>query len=132
MDFVSLMAEEKIKKAIEEGDLDNLPGKGKPLKLEDISAIPEDLRTSYHMMKNSGYLPEEVKVNKELVSLRELINACKDDTEKAELEKKLTEKELQFKLLMEKTKRNQTSAYRKYSGKINKLFGENYGASFHK
>ncbi|WP_407270827.1 DUF1992 domain-containing protein [Radiobacillus sp. PE A8.2] len=116
------MAEEKIKEAIRDGQLDHLPGKGKPLQLEDLSAIPEDMRTSYHMMKNSGYLPEEVRLNKELVSLRDLIAACEDGGERENYKKKLTEKELHYKLLMEKRKLT-TGTGRKYRSKINQRFG---------
>lgn len=124
MDFFSIMAEENIKKAIEDGQLDNLPGKGKPLKLENLDHVPEELRSSYHMMKNSGYLPEEVKVNKELVSLRELMKAAKSDSEKEDIKKRITEKEIQYELMLEKRKMSQSSAFKRYSGKIsNKLFG---------
>ncbi len=122
VDYVSTMAEEKIKEAIRDGQLDHLPGKGKPLQLEDLSAIPEDMRTSYHMMKNSGYLPEEVRLNKELVSLRDLIAACEDGGERENYKKKLTEKELHYKLLMEKRKLT-TGTGRKYRSKINQRFG---------
>ncbi|QDP39328.1 DnaJ family domain-containing protein [Radiobacillus deserti] len=123
MDFVTLMVEEKIKKAISEGQFDNLKGKGKPQKLEDLSMIPEDMRTSYLMMKNSGYLPEEVKLNKELVQLRELIRCCEDPDQLKEYKKKLTEKEIHYDMLMEKRKLNRSSAYQRYSGKIRNRFG---------
>ncbi|UFT99999.1 DUF1992 domain-containing protein [Radiobacillus kanasensis] len=123
MDFVTLMAEEKIKKAISEGKLDNLEGKGKPLKLEDLSSIPEDMRTSYLMMKNSGYLPEEVKLNKELVQLRELIRCCEDPDQLAEHKKRLSEKEMHYDMLMEKRKLNSSTAFKRYSGKIRNRLG---------
>ncbi|WP_235988791.1 DnaJ family domain-containing protein [Aquibacillus kalidii] len=116
------MAEEKIKQAIRDGELDKLPGKGKPLNLEDISKVPEDMRMSYHMMKNSGYLPEEVKLNKELVSLRELIASCEDKDEKEKYEKKLTEKEIHYRMLIEKRNFSKTSVFKQYQGKINNLF----------
>ncbi len=122
MDFISNMAEEKIKQAIRDGELDKLPGKGKPLNLEDISKVPEDMRMSYHMMKNSGYLPEEVKLNKELVSLRELIASCEDKDEKEKYEKKLTEKEIHYRMLIEKRNFSKTSVFKQYQGKINNLF----------
>ena len=53
--------EVKIKAAMAEGDFDNLPGKGKPLDLKAYIETPEHLRTAYHILKNSGYLPEEVR-----------------------------------------------------------------------
>ncbi|MDC3418167.1 DnaJ family domain-containing protein [Aquibacillus salsiterrae] len=124
MDFFSIMAEEKIKQAIKDGQLDNLPGKGKPLKLENLDHVPEELRASYHMMKNTGYLPEEVKVNKELVTLRKLLKAAKNDSEKADINKRITEKEIQYELMLKKRKLSGSSVFKKYSTKIsNKLFG---------
>lgn len=39
MDIFSLIAEDKIQTAIKEGEFDNLPGRGKPLQLEDLSRI---------------------------------------------------------------------------------------------
>lgn len=75
------------------------------------------------MMKNSGFVPEEVKLNKELVSLRELINSCEDRAEKESYKKKLTEKELQYRLLLDKQKLSKSSAYKRYSAKISKRFG---------
>ncbi len=123
MDFASRMAEEKIKQAIRDGELDDLPGKGKKQELEDLSAIPEDMRTSYLMMKNSGYLPDEVRLQKELISLQEMMDLAKDPEQKEGYRKQLSEKEIQLRMLMEKKNMNKNSGFRKYSGKINKRFG---------
>lgn len=41
--------EEKIQKAIENGEFDNLEGKGKPLNLDEYFAAPEDVRVGYSM-----------------------------------------------------------------------------------
>jgi hypothetical protein len=38
-----IIAERKILEAQKNGEFDNLPGKGKPLQLEDDSQIPEEL-----------------------------------------------------------------------------------------
>ena len=39
MDFLNKLVEERIQKAQEEGVFDNLPGKGKPLQLDDDSCV---------------------------------------------------------------------------------------------
>ncbi|WP_240468741.1 DnaJ family domain-containing protein [Gracilibacillus sp. YIM 98692] len=122
LDLFTQLAEEKIKKAIEDGDFDHLEGNGKPQKLEDLSRVPEDMRMSYHMMKNSGYLPEEVKLNKQMINIKDMIRACESDEKKQSLEKRLTEKELELKMVLEKRKIKNTNAYRKYSHKIHRLF----------
>ena len=53
--FESLV-EEIILKAQKNGELDNLPGHGKPLNLDDMS-IPEEYRMAYRILKNSDFLP---------------------------------------------------------------------------
>ncbi|QTM98321.1 DUF1992 domain-containing protein [Sediminibacillus dalangtanensis] len=123
MDFASRMAEEKIQQAIRDGEFDNLPGKGKKQELEDLSAVPEDMRTSYLMMKNSGYLPEEIRLQKELVSLQEMLDLAKNPEQKEGYRKRLSEKEIQLRMLVEKKNLNKNSGFRKYSGKITKRFG---------
>lgn len=121
MDAISLLAESKIREAIRKGELDNLPNKGRPLDLEDLSWVPEELRAAYIILKNANILPEEVKLRKEIVSLQNLINCCHEPDERKTLEKKLTQKVLRFDLLMEK--RGLNSALGTYKGKIYRKFG---------
>ena len=51
--FLERIAEQRILEAQRAGAFDNLPGKGKPLELEDLSWVPEDLRIGYHVLKNA-------------------------------------------------------------------------------
>ncbi|MEV2466904.1 DUF1992 domain-containing protein [Paenibacillus larvae] len=51
MDVFSMIAEQKIQEAIQKGEMDNLPGQGKPLVLENWSSVPEDLRLAYKILK---------------------------------------------------------------------------------
>lgn len=44
LDIFSQLAEEKIRKAYQEGFFKDLPGFGKPLDLDDLQGIPEDMR----------------------------------------------------------------------------------------
>lgn len=122
MDFLERIAEEKIKEAIERGELDRLPGMGKPLKLEDLSRVPEELRAGYILLKNAGILPEEMELKKELITLRELIDSCTDDDEKRKLTKEWTEKKLRFHLLMER--RGRSIALEEYEEKIEKRLND--------
>lgn len=122
MDLFSQLAEERIKEAIRNGDLDNLKGKGKPLKQDELRHVPDDLRMGYRILKNSGYLPEEASLAKEQATLKELIDACKDPDEKEQLTKQLTEKELHYRLLMEKRNWKRKRTFNKYGAKIAKLF----------
>jgi hypothetical protein len=116
MDILAKIAERKIRESIERGEFDNLPCHGKPIVLEDFSGVPAPLRMGYKIMKNAGVLPPEMQLKKETVTLQQLINACEDDTEKKELQKKLNAKMIRFNILMEK--RGQTSAYKRYEAQI--------------
>lgn len=82
MDALSLIAEQRIQDATAKGVFDDLPGRGKALELEDDSAIPEDLRMAYKILKNSGYVPPELEYRKEAQTIVELLEHCTDVREK--------------------------------------------------
>lgn len=89
MDFLSKIAEERIRQAQEEGEFDNLPGKGKPLPPDDDESVPEDLRLAYKILKNANCLPIEMELRKEIFSLQQLLDAATDPEIRRELRKKL-------------------------------------------
>ncbi|BHH84609.1 DnaJ family domain-containing protein [Desulforhopalus sp. 52FAK] len=89
MDFLTSIAEQKILKAMEEGDLNSSKWKNKPLPLEDDHLVPEDLKIAYKMLKNSGYLPPEVEDRKEIKRIEDLIAATEDEHERLRQMKKL-------------------------------------------
>ena len=89
MDAISIIAEQRIREACERGGFDSLPGAGKPLELEDDSHIPEDLRMAYKLLKNAGYVPEEVLDRKEAQSIVDALEKCGDEQEKIRQMKKL-------------------------------------------
>ena len=48
--------EEQLRKAIEEGKFDDLPGKGKPLHLDEINPHADsDWELAYHIIKEGGF-----------------------------------------------------------------------------
>ena len=55
------IAERKIAEAMARGELDDLPGAGRPLDLDDDKDVPEELRMAYRVLKNAGFAPEEVR-----------------------------------------------------------------------
>ena len=89
MGLFDAIVEERIRTAQQEGAFDNLPGKGKPLNLEDDSAVPEDLRLTYKVLKNSNCLPVEMELRKEYFNLRKLLNAAIDEPTRRELRREL-------------------------------------------
>ncbi len=112
MDFAWIVAEDKIKTSMKNGDFDDLPGKGKPQRLEDLSMIPEDLRIAYKVLKNSGYLPEEAELQKELFSLEELLKYCSDEQDREEIKGRISVKKLQYNQLSQERRSNLAPEYR--------------------
>jgi hypothetical protein len=68
-----LLAEQRIVEAISRGELDDLPGAGRPLVLDDDALVPEDLRLSYRILKNAGFVPPEVEALNEIAQLERLV-----------------------------------------------------------
>jgi hypothetical protein len=121
MDFSQTMSEERIRKAYENGEFANLPGYGKPLKLDDLSSVPEELRMAYTVLKNAGYSPEENVRKQEMLSIEALIKECEEPDQKASLQKKLNEKMLAFNSMLSKRRINtNSSVFKNYEQKINK------------
>jgi hypothetical protein len=83
------IAERRIIEAIREGVLDDLPGAGQPLKLEDDSHVPEDLRIAYKILKNAGFVPREVALRKEIAKTEDLLAGMEDTSAKYRQLKKL-------------------------------------------
>ncbi|MCL0068226.1 DUF1992 domain-containing protein [Thermodesulfovibrionales bacterium] len=94
MNIITKVAEEKIRRAIENGEFNNLKGKGKPIIFEDETWIPKELRSAYRVLKNAGCIPPELQLRKEIINLWDLISTIGDDKERL---KRL--RELNFKIL---------------------------------
>ncbi|HBV87379.1 MAG TPA: hypothetical protein DEF42_12175 [Desulfosporosinus sp.] len=69
-DIFSILTERRIQEAIARGDFKNLPGAGKPLKVEGFYFLPRKLRAACNVLKNSGYFDQTTK-GKEGISLSE-------------------------------------------------------------
>lgn len=77
------VAEERIEQAIARGELDDLPTAGQPLDLDDDRMVPPELRTAYRLLKNSGFLPEELDTRREIHDAEELLRIARTDEERA-------------------------------------------------
>ena len=81
--------EERIRRAQQRGEFENLAGSGKPLAFEDDSCVAEELRMSYKILKNADCLPPEVELKKEIERTEELLNGMQDTAEKYRTLKKI-------------------------------------------
>jgi len=100
MDFMRTIAEEKILEAIRRGELDNLPGAGKPLPPDELDNVPADLRVGFKLLKNAGLIPEEMQLRKEMVTLSDLLAVCRDDEERQKLKRELSAKQLRYQTML--------------------------------
>jgi len=83
------IVEKKIREALEHGKLDNLPGHGKPLNLEDDGHVPDDLKLAHKILKNAGCVPKELEINIEIRRMEDLIAGMSDVSAKYSAIKKL-------------------------------------------
>ena len=58
--------DDQIQKAINEGKFDDLPGKGKPLNLDENPHADPEWRLAHHMLKSSGYTLPWIEARQEI------------------------------------------------------------------
>ena len=87
--LIDSLAEEKIRAAIRSGEMDDLPGQGQPLRLDDDSAVPAELRTAYRLLKNSGFLPPQVSLRREIAQVEQLLLQIETEFEAEPVRKRL-------------------------------------------
>ena len=86
---IARIIEEKILKAKAQGKLDNLPGHGKPLELEEDSGTPQDLRLAHKILKNAGCVPKELDTHVEIRQSEDLLKETPDALEKIRAMKRI-------------------------------------------
>lgn len=105
------LIEEKIKEAMDRGEFDNLPGRGKPIDLEAYFATPEEMRIGHSILKSAGFIPEEVQLLKDIESLKQQLGECRDEDEQARMKKKIEMEVLKLNTLVEQ-RRNRRARQR--------------------
>lgn len=83
------LAEERIREAVERGELDNLPGAGRPLELEDDSHLDPELRMAYKILKNAGFTPPEMQLRGEIIRMEEMLAQAPDEKARYQAMKRL-------------------------------------------
>jgi hypothetical protein len=115
------IAEERILDAQRAGVFDDLPGKGKPLQLGDLSWVPEELRIGYHILKNAHVLPPEAELLKDIHTLEDLLKYVEDEGERRALAKSIQWKVIRLDML--KRRSMSLASLRGYSKKLVHKFG---------
>jgi hypothetical protein len=102
---LALLADSKIRAAMARGEFDDLPGRGKPLPLDDLSRVPAELRMGFKLLRNAGCLPPELEARKEITRLGALVATAGDPDERARLSAQRAEAELRYALMVERRRR---------------------------
>ncbi|USB31980.1 DnaJ family domain-containing protein [Paenibacillus sp. YPG26] len=116
------LAEQRITDEIDRGELEDLPGKGESLQIEDLSHIPEDLRIAYRVMKNAGYVPEELTLRAQCLQLEDLLQACGNPSEKKRLYKLLNEKTARLRMMIAERRLAENTTFQQYEPVLSERF----------
>jgi hypothetical protein len=97
------IVEQRIKKAQQEGEFEQLPGAGRPLQLEDDSGVPEDLRLAYKILKNADCLPPELAEKKKIRQMEDMLARIPEEEEKYRLIKKINYKIMKLNIVRKRS-----------------------------
>ena len=96
----------KLAEALASGELARARSYGKPLADDEGWAqTPESLRLPFKILKDAGFLPQEVELLKQRASLRQALGASATDEDRERLSAKLRKVEQVIALRMESLKR---------------------------
>ena len=89
IEAIRIIAERKIREALQKGLLNNEEWRNKPLPMSNDSLMPEELRMAHKILKNAGYLPPEIETKKEIQQVEDLLATCEDECTRVKQIKKL-------------------------------------------
>ena len=84
-----ILAEQRITDAVRRGDLDHLPGAGKPLEFEDDPFVTPEQRMVNRILKNAGFTPAEILLRKKTAALRKEIETQPPGARRTALKREL-------------------------------------------
>ena len=74
--------EDRIRRAQQKGEFENLEGTGKPLIFDSDSHVDSELRLAYKILKNADCLPAEIQLKKEIKRTEDLLSGMEKTAEK--------------------------------------------------
>lgn len=95
------LVESRIQASIARGDLDRLPGRGQPLKDDDLSGLNREERLSVLLARCVGSAPEEVQLLRQIAELREAVARAPEGAARRKLAKALRDATLRLSVLFE-------------------------------
>lgn len=103
------LVEAKIREALDQGRLDHLRVSGQPLRLDEYFSLPEEYRLIYTLLKDSGFIPEEVSLLRELGEVKAQLESTTDAAKQRELQQQMENKKLRLNLLLESYRRKRNN-----------------------
>ncbi|AUX38965.1 uncharacterized protein SOCE26_003460 [Sorangium cellulosum] len=95
------LVESRIQAATARGDLDRLPGRGKPLQDDGLSGLSRDERLEVLLARCAGSPPEEVLLLREVAELREAVARTPEGPARRKLAQALRDTSLRLSVLFE-------------------------------
>ncbi|GAA0430722.1 DUF1992 domain-containing protein [Lentibacillus halophilus] len=109
-----LIVEDKIRESIENGDFDNLPGKGQKLDLRDeLPGLSPELNQAYKMLKNAGFVPDNEQHSGERTTTGDLMTYATGEEDTS-----LTRKNKQVDDFIQNRKLHHNPVYPSYRKKL--------------
>jgi hypothetical protein len=105
-DLMPSPIEKLIDEWVSQNPEEHLPGKGKPLDLEEYFRWPEDKRMGYSLLRSAGCVPPEVALLREIDSLQQSIDRCADPEKRQCLRDRLQARQVEFNMHLEERKRS--------------------------
>jgi hypothetical protein len=102
MDVFERIAEAKIRAGIEAGAFDAPAGSGQPLDLDGLRGIRPEDRAAFTLLRNAGFVPDEVTTRRELAAVEAKIVRGGTDAELNRLRRQRTALELKRDLQAER------------------------------
>lgn len=66
MNRLESLTEKRLREAIENGEFDDLPGKGEPIDLKENPFEDPDLRVVHRLLRNAGFAPAWIEERKDI------------------------------------------------------------------
>lgn len=103
MAAVDAVIKQWIKEIEASGELKKHPLHGKPLDLNDgYLDTPEEIRMTYKILKNAGYVPAEVQALKDLATLKIEIRQTTDQAQQRTLRAKIANAQQKIAMMLER------------------------------
>ena len=76
------LIDQLMNKAQADGLMDNLPGQGQPLQLDDDALVPDEYRLGNRMLKSSGFAPPWIEAQREIEQERAKVDTWLKDAKR--------------------------------------------------